>query len=468
MKNRPLLVLLISPLLFSISGCNKKDNKSSSSSSEESSSTTTSSEEPFDYTPIDKEIEGCYNYFVKYTTNYTEDSPAFGLCRDRLTDLTTCSIAATGFLLGSYPVFVEQGLMDKDDAKYKADKTLDTILSMQNDTSVSYAGCLSHFVNINTAKRLGTSEISTIDTAILVSGAITASQYFGGDLIEKANTIWSNVNFNRFVTTKNGKTHISMGVDDPEKRNQLSPWDYYAEQLMIYILGAGNPNHANRIDAKYYSNIAKKTGELQGIKHIYSWYGSLFTYQYSHAFFNFRNYNDANGINWYENSVNASKTNYLHCQQLSANYASFSEESWGLTACDTPLGYSGLLGCRPRGYDGNSIDYQRIQGTIAPTAAVSSMPFTPDESYRALKFFQSLEKLNHEKLGLRDSFNLDFNGGGAWYDSDFIGIDKGIEVMQLYNFKVKDFVSNLAMQNPYVIEGFINNGFVEVEDGIQR
>ena len=102
-----------------------------------------------------------------------------------------------------------------------------------------------------------------------------------------------------------------------------------------------------------------------------------------------------------------------------------------------------------------------IQGTIAPTAALGSMPFTPEESSRALKYFQSLEKLNDEDFGLRDAFNLDFNGN-EWYCPDFIGIDKGIEVLQLYNFKNTDFVSNLAMNNPYVIEGFTNNGFIEV------
>ena len=95
------------------------------------------------------------------------------------------------------------------------------------------------------------------------------------------------------------------------------------------------------------------------------------------------------------------------------------------------------------------------------------MPFTPQESLAALKYFQTLPKLNDEYFGLRDAFNLSFNGT-EWYDPDYIGIDKGIEVLQLYNFKNTDFVSNLAMNNEHVIEGFINNQFVEVQDGIQE
>ena len=82
-----------------------------------------------------------------------------------------------------------------------------------------------------------------------------------------------------------------------------------------------------------------------------------------------------------------------------------------------------------------------IQGTVAPTAALGSMPFTPEESYEALLYYQSNENICDEKYGLIDSFNLDYLGE-EWYDNDFIGIDKGIEVLQLYNYINEDFISN--------------------------
>ena len=436
------LVLLVPFLLFSMVGCQKQP--------------------VIDYTPINEEIKGCYTYFT-YATNYEENSPGYGLTLDRWTQKDLSSIAATGFLLASYPVFVEEGLMEKEAASAIVDKTFDTILRMQADEETSYAGCLSHFVNKSTGKRYdSSSEISTIDTAILVSGAITASEYFV-DTKEKANQIWSNVDFNQFVVKKGGKSYISMGVKDLEKMTLLGAWDYYAEQSMIYIIGAGNPNAEHRISSLYYKNITKNTGTYGGISHIYSWFGSLFTYQYSQAFFNFKKYNDDKGRNYFTNSVNASKTAYQYCVDNKNSYKTFSENSWGLTACDTPLGYSGLLGTPPRGYSDSSRDYLMIQGTIAPTAALGSMPFTPEESMRALRYYQSLDKLNDQYFGLRDAFNLDFNGS-EWYCADYIGIDKGIEVLQLYNYKNTDFVSNLAMNNPYVIEGFTNNGFVEVTD----
>jgi hypothetical protein len=222
------------------------------------------------------------------TTNYIEDSAGYGLTQDRLINPILSSIAATGFLIASYPVFVQLDFMTYEKAKIIVNKTFDTILNMQNDHETSYEGCLSHFVNKMTGKRMDKSEISTIDTAILVSGVISAAQYFGGDLIEKGNLIWSNVDFNKFETTKNDKPYIFMGISDVENPLQLSPWDYYAEQLMIYILGDGNPNPEHRISSKFYKAITKANGEINGISHIYSWFGSLFTYQFSQAFYNFK------------------------------------------------------------------------------------------------------------------------------------------------------------------------------------
>ena len=414
-----------------------------------------------DLSPLYKEIEGCYNYFMD-TTNFIESSKGYGLTQDRLTNPILSSIAATGFLIASYPVFVELNLMEYEKAKNIVNKTFDTILNIQSDPKTSYAGCISHFVHKITAERIETSEISTIDTAILISGVISSAQYFKGDLIEKGNLIWSNVDYNKFETSKDGKPYISMGISDLDNPKQLSPWDYYAEQLMIYILGAGNPNPENRISSKYYKTITKIIGSYEGINHIYSWFGSLFTYQFSHAFYNFKLYNDENGINYFNNSVNASRTNYIFCKNLENTYKTFKTPAWGLTACDIPKRYSGELGAKPRGFGGDSSEYLLIQGTVAPTAAISSMPFTPDESYEALLYYQSNLDICNEKYGLVDSFNLDYLGD-HWYDKDFIGIDKGIEVLQLYNYIKTDFISNLAMNNPYVIQGFINNGFVRVD-----
>ena len=458
MKNiKKFIIPFIIPLI--LSACNSP--KKEESESEESGYVATEE----DVAAIKKELKGCFRYFMG-TTNLNDESSGFGLAQDRLSNKNLSSIAATGFLLACYPVFVEQGLMEKENATNIVNKTMDTLIRIQNDSETSYEGCMSHFVNMQSGKRFDDGvEISTIDTAILVSGAISAGEYFEGEIKEKATTLWSNVNYKQFSVTKNGKSYISMGVKSPSNHAQLSPWDYYAEQLMIHILGAGNPNAEHRIGAKYYKSITKELGTYNGVSHIYSWFGSLFTYQFSHAFYNFKNYNDYKGINYFDNSVNASITAYDYCQDRSEYYKSFSENSWGLTACDTPIGYSGELGTPPRGFGGNSVDYLRIEGTVAPTAAIGSMPFTPEKSIKALRYYQSINGLDDAYYGLRDAFNFDFNGS-RWIAPDMIGIDKGIEVLQIANYLDDDFVSNLAMKNPYVIEGFTNNEFVEVKDEI--
>lgn len=416
-------------------------------------------EEKFDYTYIDQELKYCYNYFMD-TTNFDETSDGYGLTQDRLTNRSMSSVAATGFLLASYPVFVKENLMTFDKAKEISLKTIESLLKIQANPDASYAGCMSHFVTKMDGNRYGSSEVSTIDTALAINGALVAGGYFGDEVLEKANTLWGNFDLNQFIV-QSGKSYISMGISAPNKpTDQIAKWDYYAEQMSMYILGVGNPVEAHRISPTLYANVAKVQGAYGGISHIQSWFGSLFTYQYSNAFFNFKDYSDNKGRNYFDNSIKASQTAYKYCVDNKDRYKTYSEVSWGLTACDTPLGYNGNLGTPPRGYSYNADDL-KVAGTIAPTAAIGSMPYTPNESNAALKNYLSIKALCHERYGLKDSYNLDFNGN-EWYDPDFIGIDKGIEVLQMANFKYDNFVSNCTMDNPNVIKGFVDNGFSKV------
>lgn len=414
-----------------------------------------------DTSSIDKELKYCFNYFMD-TTNFSDGSSGYGLTQDRYTNKVRSSIAATGFLLASYPVFVKEEFLSKDEAEKYSLKTIETLLNVQNDRESSYAGCISHYLDRSNGKRIKGSEISTIDTAIAVSGALVAGGFFGGEVLEKANTLWGNFDLTKFKVTNGGRSYISMGVDDPTKASpkQLGQWDYYAEQLMIYILGAGNPIEEHRIPSTFYQTITKNVGAYKTHAFVYSWFGSLFTYQYSQAFFDFKSYNDNKGRNYFNNSVEASLAAYEFCVDNQNKYKTYSEVSWGLTACDTPLGYNGNLGTPPRGYSGDA-NYLKIAGTVAPTAAIGSMPYTPKESIGALENYLKDEILTDKKYGIRDSYNLDFNGS-KWYDPDFIGIDKGIEVLQMANYKYDNFVSKLTSNNENVKRGFENNLFVYV------
>ncbi len=303
---------------------------------------------------------------------------------------------------------------------------------------------------MDTGKRVSGVEISSVDTAILLCGAIHAGEYFGGEVKELADELYANVNWKAIERKQGSKTYLTMGFHG-ETHNLLSNWDWYAEQLMMYVLGAGSPNEEYRLDDKAYYDFARNEGNYGDNKFIYSWFGSIFTYQFSHAWIDFSGYKDKNGTNWYENSVAASKAAYEFCRDKT-EIETFAKGGWGLTACDTPDGYSGHLGASPRGWPADA-NYSKIEGTVAPCGALGSVVFTPEESLKALEYYQTLRLLNG-KYGLADAYNLD----RGWYASDCIGIDKGITLLMLSNFK-NNGVWDDVMKNENILLGLTNLGF---------
>lgn len=408
---------------------------------------------------IDAEMKGAFDFFWNEAA-LDESKPTYGLIVDRWPKNSGyASIASVGFGLTAYVIGAEEGWVTKDEAQTRSLKTLQTLLALQtNGTDVTYEGCFAHFINTATGARHNKCEISTIDTAIMLCGALTAGEYFGGEVKQTANAIYANVNWNAYKTTKGTKNYISMGcnpdrLDGKGKPTILSDWNWYAEQLMIYVLGAGSPTAEYRLDDKVYYDFTREKGRYgDGEEFIYSWFGSIFTYQYSHAWINFNGLVDKNGTDWFENSVNASKAAYEYCQDRKEQSKTFAAGGWGLTACDTKSGYSGHLGAMPRGWQPDAA-YRDIEGTVAPAGAIGSVVFTPKESLKALKYYQSIRHINGQ-YGLTDSFNLD----NDFYATDCIGIDKGISLVMLANFK-SDTVWNVFMKNDSVKLGLDNLGF---------
>ena len=151
---------------------------------------------------------------------------------------------------------------------------------------------------MNTGKRQWDCELSIIDTAIFVCGALTAGEYFGKEVKAKAEHLYKNINWNWY--TNKETNYFYMGYK-PEK-GFWEKWDMYAEQLMLYILGAGSPTH--KINKGMYYQFERKRADYKDFKNIiYTYGGTLFTYQYSHAWIDFKNLIDESGINWFENSI---------------------------------------------------------------------------------------------------------------------------------------------------------------------
>ena len=391
--------------------------------------------------PLDPALKneklGSIKYFLEQS-NTKEGSPGYGLVRDRYPgNPNIASIAATGYGLSALPLAVEEGLLTKGEAEKRASLVLDTFLNMENVEGFYY-----HFVDINTGERVWNSELSNIDTAILVCGALHVGEYFGDEVKEKAQTLYERINWQWFVNPKNNLFYMSY---TPEK-GFAGHWDYYAEQLMLYVLGAGSPTYP--ISKEVYDSFTRHVDSYgEGQPFIHSWFGSIFTYQFSHGWIDFRDKTDEEGINWFDNSIAASLADYNYCKDLGHKYKTFEKGGWGLTACDGPKGYEGLYGSAP---SGSSSTAHRTDGTVPPAGSLGSIVFTPDEVMEAVSYFETVEGLKGE-YGYKDAVNEDAN----WIAKDYIGIDKGITMVMLSNYE-NEAVWKDFMKNQFVQQGLEN------------
>jgi hypothetical protein len=267
-----------------------------------------------------------------------------------------------------------------------------------------------------TGRRAWGSEASSIDTALLVAGALFAGEYYKGTPIETlAKKIYRRVNWEWM---RNGSDLICMGWK-PESGFLPYYWDSYNELMILQALAIGSPSFP--VPASAWNQWNRFEDEYRGKKIVYSHSGSLFTYQYAQAFIDFRGLNDA-GTNYFENSRLATIANKEFCAEHSDRYRTYGNSAWGLTASLGPFGYK-AYGAKP----GLALH----DGTLAPNASAASIIFTPKESIEALRFFHSryAAKL-YGTYGFKDAFNLDRD----WWAQEYLGIDQGVTVMMMENF----------------------------------
>lgn len=385
------------------------------------------------------EMKSAFDFFWEQA-NTDASSSGYGLVRDRYPGSPgISSIAAVGFALTAYPIGVERGYISRAQAEERVNGTLDTLLAMAREHGFFY-----HFVDMRTGRRAWNSEVSTIDTAILLMGVITAGEYFGGQIQSKADEIYAGVDWPWFV---DGARQMFRMAYRPEKGFE-GYWDFYAEQLMLYILAAGSPTHPTD-DRPYYAFTRHVAPYGAGEPFIHSWFGSLFTYQFSHAWIDFRGFRDREGVDWFQNSVRAAKAHYDFAVAAQERYKTLGPLSWGLSACDGPKGYNGLYGAPPSGYDNKA---HKVDDTVPPYAAIASILFLPEESAQAMLHYYSIEPLKG-RYGFKDAYNLSQN----WYASDVIGIDKGISLLMLANYE-NNLVYTITMRNKHILNGLARLG----------
>jgi hypothetical protein len=387
---------------------------------------------------IDYEMKGSFDFFWEQA-NTDVNSPGYGLIRDRYPGAQSiASIASVGFGLTAYIIGVEKGYISRQEGYDRANGTMDTLLKMDREHGFFY-----HFVSMDTGKRAWESEVSTIDTSLLLMGVLSAGQYFAGDVATKAKMIYDDVDWPWFIDQTNPRfSNMFYMAYRPEKGFE-GHWDFYAEQLMLYVLAAGSDTHPIDFTPYYkFTRDYKKYGSGQPF--IHSWFGSIFTYQYSHAWIDFRGYTDTKGTNWFDNSVEASLAHYNFAVDMQKKYKTLGPLAWGLSACDGPGGYNGLYGAPPSGFDNRQ---HVVDDTIPPSAAIGSIIFLPQQAQDAMRNYYTIDKLKG-KYGFVDAYNLSKN----WFDTDVIGIDKGVTLLMLANYQ-SDMVYQVMMKNVNILNG---------------
>ena len=349
-----------------------------------------------------------------------EADPMTGLVKDRAANFdadtyTVSSLAATGFGLACLPISAERNWPPADESRAKARTTLDYLL---NDLPHEH-GWYYHFVDMRTGERVWRCELSSIDTALLLAGALTAGAYFGGEVGELANAIYERVDF-QWMLTDGGAKPDSLTLCHgwkPESGFLASRWDSYSEHMVLYLLGIGSPTHP--IPAETWEAWARPVGEYGGYETFRV--GPLFTHQFSHAFVDFQGAVDAGGRDYWRSSVNATLANRQFCIDNADAYATYGPDVWGLSACDGPDGY--------RAY---SAPPGRIEhdGTVAILATLGSAPFAPElvASFAGRLMSQHRDEA-WGKYGFTDSVNLDRD----FWAPDVIGIDVGAAVLMIEN-----------------------------------
>ena len=343
---------------------------------------------------------------------------------------TISSIAATGFGLAALCIGHKRGYGDTAQIQSRVTTTLDFLLNQLTHVH----GFFYHFIDMNTGARAFNSEVSSMDTSILLCGVLTCRQYFQDAQIQSlATQVYNRANWPWML---NGGTAFSMGWT-PENGFIPSRWDTYSELMMIYLLAIGSPS--NPVPASSWDAFTRPQFMFQGITYITNLNAPLFIHQYSHAWFDFRNKSDKY-TNYFDNSVKATQAHKLFCLSLQGQWKDYQSNLWGITASDSANGYVAWGGPPSIG---------PIDGSIVPCATAGSVPFVTSDCLSVLRNIRTQYPATWQRYGFVDAFNP----LSGWYDPDVIGIDVGISMLMAENQR-SNFVWNTFMTNPEAQSAF--------------
>lgn len=422
------------------------------------------------------------------------------LAPDRWPTRTSSSIAATGFALTAYGIGAERGYVTREEAARRARDCLSFYWSApqgpEPQGNTGYKGFFYHFLKYEDGTRSKTTELSTVDTALFLGGALFAQSYFNRDnpvereirdLAEKIyrRVDWTFVQRNRTGTEARNLANshaITMGWK-PEDGYTTHDWVGYNEGMLVYVLALASPTHPVGKDAwdqGWAANLNRDWGTFYGQEHLQ--FEPMFGHQYSHVWVDFRGIRDdfmaQKGIDYFENSRRATLSQRAYGADNPNRWVGYSGDIWGWTASDGPGGGAegrivNGVARRFMGYSARGVSSIRVvdDGTIVPTAAGGSIPFAPEITIPALMNMKAKygEQL-YTRYGFKDSFNPSFTFADAgsrsgtvdprtgWIAKDHIGIDQGPILAMMENHR-SGLVWRVMRNNPHIRQGLKRIGF---------
>ena len=397
---------------------------------------------------LDKIQQQTFKYFWDF------GHPVSGMARERNSSGETVTTGGTGFGIMAIVTAVNRGFITRTEGR-------DRVLKITNFLTTNctrYHGAFAHWVNGTSGATIPFTANDNggdlVETSLLMQGLITARQYFSladiteTDLRNKINALWYGVEWNWYRQNNQNVLYWHWSPDKAFIINQqISGWD---EAMIVYVLAASDTVTVNRIPKIVYDNGWARNGSMRNNGIFYNYQlplgpdqgGPLFFAHYSFLGINPNGLNDAYA-NYTTQVTNHTKINYEYCKANPKSWYGYSNLCWGLTASDIP-----------NGYDANAPGSKDI-GVITPTAAISSMPYTPTESMNALKFFYyKLGDKMWGEYGFYDAFKL----SDPWFATSTLAIDQGPIIVMIENYRSK-LLWSLFTGAPEIKAGMKSLGF---------
>ena len=398
----------------------------------------------------------------KYFWDYAH--PVSGLARERLGSGETVTIGGSGFGVMAILVGIERGYISRTQGITR----MLTILNFLTNTADRFHGAFSHWLNGTTGQVIPFSQYDNggdlVETSFMIQGLLAARQYFNQNSTDETQIrnlitgIWDSVEWDWYRRDNGNYLYWHWSPNYGWQMNfRLIGW---METMITYLLAIASPTHPvpaslfhdgwasspNYTNGNYYYGIQLFVGPPYG--------GPLFFAHYSFLGFDPRYKKDAY-TNYFLNNRNHTLINRAHCIQNPNSFAGYDSNTWGLTACDGPFGY-------------NAFSPTNDNGTIAPTAAISSIVYTPQESIDAIKsFFYEYGNNIWGTYGFKDAFNVTQN----WYAQSYLAIDEGPIIVMIENYRTQllwnNFMANQEIQPMLDAIGFVPDSTTDVKSDLE-